>query len=371
MSIVCRTDKGWVVSHYDYTKKIYTNVLSHSGLIDLTYNKNLFNIITPLMRDREVRNFLKDVSEKEFVLSKDLKRKGVKSTLFDHEIKSVENLFIEIVDLAKKKNLFLGEPSEEDYLSNNRDAREFAERLSSVSHKLICKGGNNSASPLIATIEGRDYVIPSSCLFFSCDIRAIEQKLDGSRYDFVLLDPPWRNKFVRRKKLLNQGYDMLSNDDIKEIPISKMLNNNGLVGVWCTNAPSHIESVKETLFEKWGLEYCATWFWVKVTRSGEPICPFYRNHSKKPYERIIFGHVCGHNNRVPEENKIIVSVPSSVHSHKPPLPEILSDYLPNKPKCIELFARYLLPGWTSVGDQVLSLQYVPYFETDASEEVSK
>lgn len=36
--------------------------------------------------------------------------------------------------------------------------------------------------------------------------------------------------------------------------------------------------------------------------------------------------------------------------------EVMKPYLPLKPQCLELFARYMLPHWTSVGDQVLTLQ---------------
>ena len=59
----------------------------------------------------------------------------------------------------------------------------------------------------------------------------------------------------------------------------------------------------------------------------------------------------------------LFSVPSAIHSHKPPLDEILSDLglLKNRGKRLELFARYLMPNWTSFGNQVLKLQERQYF----------
>lgn len=36
--------------------------------------------------------------------------------------------------------------------------------------------------------------------------------------------------------------------------------------------------------------------------------------------------------------------------------DLFRDYLPAKPKALELFARYLLPGFTSIGLEVLKLQ---------------
>lgn len=36
--------------------------------------------------------------------------------------------------------------------------------------------------------------------------------------------------------------------------------------------------------------------------------------------------------------------------------EVIKEYLPSEPKCLEIFARYLLPGWTSWGLEVLKFQ---------------
>lgn len=59
----------------------------------------------------------------------------------------------------------------------------------------------------------------------------------------------------------------------------------------------------------------------KVTNSGEFVCKFTAPTGKQPYERIIFGRKIDSDTvlKNPEDNKLIVSVPSSVHSHKPPL----------------------------------------------------
>jgi len=91
------------------------------------------------------------------------------------------------------------------------------------------------------------------------------------------------------------------------------------------------------------------------------------------------------------DGKLVISVPSAVHSHKPPLTgvyfkwkvyydfathtaskvkikillkflEIIKEYLPNEPKCLEIFARYLLPGWTSWGLEILKFQHLSLYE---------
>ncbi|KAI4806853.1 hypothetical protein KUCAC02_017647 [Chaenocephalus aceratus] len=62
-----------------------------------------------------------------------------------------------------------------------------------------------------------------------------------------------------------------------------------------------------------------------------------------------------------EDQRLIVSVPSALHSQKPSLSEVLKPYLGAEAKCLELFARSLLPGWTSWGNEVLKFQHTSYF----------
>uniref|UniRef100_A0A4W5P0B6 Methyltransferase 4, N6-adenosine n=1 Tax=Hucho hucho TaxID=62062 RepID=A0A4W5P0B6_9TELE len=75
------------------------------------------------------------------------------------------------------------------------------------------------------------------------------------------------------------------------------------------------------------LMYCLR-FRPQVTRSGEYVFPLDSPH-KKPYEVLVLGRYrgCGHHSHsslrmteLPmEEQRVIVSVPSALHSHKPSL----------------------------------------------------
>lgn len=56
-----------------------------------------------------------------------------------------------------------------------------------------------------------------------------------------------------------------------------------------------------------------------MTKSGETICDFSYSSVKQPFEFLIFG--CLNENlstKIPDK-KIIMSVPSAIHSHKPPI----------------------------------------------------
>lgn len=58
---------------------------------------------------------------------------------------------------------------------------------------------------------------------------------------------------------------------------------------------------------------------TQVTTAGDPVCNFTTPPGKQPFEQILFGsrHV-QHYSSIPSE-KLIVSIPSALHSHKPPL----------------------------------------------------
>ncbi|GLH06216.1 Uncharacterized protein GBIM_11711 [Gryllus bimaculatus] len=184
-------------------------------------------------------------------------------------------------------------------------------------------------------------------------------------------NPPWWNKYIRRKKskCTEASYQMMYNDSLKNLPIAELLSPDALVAVWCTNSDQNINALLTEVFPDWGVKYLGTWIWLKVTNSGEPICAFADPPKKQPYERIIFG--CNSEKsrcyNVPEDEKIIISVPSAIHSHKPPLSDVLSSYLPPEPNCLELFARYLLPNWTSWGNEVLKLQHISLFKENPSD----
>lgn len=108
------------------------------------------------------------------------------------------------------------------------------------------------------------------------------------------------------------------------------------------------------------------WLWLKVTQSGEPVVPLDHPH-KVPFEFVYVGR-----KREPSageaklSEKIVCSVPSAFQSHKPPLDKVLEDEFPGKcsvpGKCLEVFGRYLLPGWATVGDQCCKFQHKLFFE---------
>ncbi|KFM75515.1 Methyltransferase-like protein 4, partial [Stegodyphus mimosarum] len=276
-------------------------------------------------------------------------------TKIDSIIKEVTS---SLIDAACKLHLLdCSEIDANDWFENNSRAREASKQIPEMSFQEDFIYHNSCNIPVIKVLGNNQYVLPPNSTFHLCDIRNISC-LKGTQYDLVVLDPPWENKSVKRKK----GYSMLSCESLQDLPIKEFLNPGCLIIVWVTNNEKQINFVKDELFQQWNVTSSAIWHWSKITQKGHFIHPI-NSHHKKPYENILLGRVAfderncsAYSFPVLKSNKVIVSVPSSIHSHKPPLMEILKPYIPKHPKCLELFARYLLPGWTSVGNEVLKLQ---------------
>ncbi|KAJ8925675.1 hypothetical protein NQ315_009521 [Exocentrus adspersus] len=248
--------------------------------------------------------------------------------------------------------------------TENKDALEAAKEIydrSGIS-PVDDFNGANIGRATIKNVYGYNFVFPQNSIFFCKDVSDMKTHLKDNKYDLILLDPPWWNKYIRRKrKKLGDGvaYKMLFNDDVKSLPVETLLKGNGMVVIWCTNSQQHMHDLLTEILPKWGVKYLGTWYWIKITLTGETVCTFSLPPGKQPYEQIIFG--CRASCPIKFDTKLIVSIPSAVHSHKPPLVELLKQFLPENPSCLEVFARYLLPNWTSYGNEVLRLQHESLF----------
>lgn len=95
-------------------------------------------------------------------------------------------------------------PSPSDILLNNRDARELSATLyreSSGWTSISFNGENNTNEALIRRIGSQEFVFPQQCKFYCQDVCEIKNYIDSlGKFDLILLDPPWWNKYIRRKK---------------------------------------------------------------------------------------------------------------------------------------------------------------------------
>lgn len=362
-------------------EKWLNNLYRHSGYKP----QRIFNLKTPFRMDSEAeKHALLTANNGGINLNSkaaDRRKRKKNPCINQHENENVQHISSALLHvLDQDPPLLEAVPTDANIIrENNQSVRLLVKKLDSDCVGQPFSGSNASHDTVdLRIIQGKTFLIPPLTSYMCGDILDLKSRLQGqpdadSKYDIILMDPPWENKHIsrlqKRQKATTSantpsGYiTMSSNTLFDSLPIKELLSEAGIVIVWCTNAQRHIESLKSAVENAWGLRISAQWFWLKVTRSGEPVTPLDPRQSKLPYERILLVERVPSDPVVKSDGRVIISVPSAIHSHKPPLDEILSDLglLKNRGKRLELFARYLMPNWTSFGNQVLKLQERQYF----------
>lgn len=222
-----------------------------------------------------------------------------------------------------------------------------------------------------AKTESNDgnFIIPQATCFYNYNVDQLTALLPqlNPNYDLIILDPPWRNKYIRRLKRAKQtlGYGMLDNDELALLPINQLTHVNSLVAIWCTNSTLHQQALETVLLPRWRLRLLHKVRWYKLNTEHQLISDVQHADvtKKQPYEMLYLTCHADSEEEYALELKraeMLLSVPSIIHSHKPPLLEWLRPHLRlaqghTKPNCLELFARYLQPQFTSIGLEVIKL----------------
>ncbi|KAL7600277.1 hypothetical protein Lser_V15G21897 [Lactuca serriola] len=220
-----------------------------------------------------------------------------------------------------------------------------------------------------ADFLNRHYIIPKQSSFYMSDLKQIHGLIPVKRdcgYNLIVVDPPWENSSAYQKL----KYPTLPNRYFLSLPIEKLAHKDGaLVALWVTNKEKLRVFIEKDLFPKWGVKYLATHYWLKVKADGSLIGELDLFHHR-PYECLVLGYC------YPEvedldyfsklksipDGQVLISIPGD-YSRKPPVGEMLREYIPGShtARCLELFAREMVSGWTSWGNEPLRFQDSRYF----------
>jgi N6-adenosine-specific RNA methylase IME4 len=186
----------------------------------------------------------------------------------------------------------------------------------------------------------------------------------GRRFATVLVDPPWRfenrtGKVAPEHRRLSR-YGTLTLDQIKALPVSKIVSDTAHLYLWVPNAllPDGIATM-----QAWGFTYKSNIVWHKVRRDGgsdgRGVGFYFRNVT----ELILFG-TRGKNARTlaPGRRQVnLFSTRKREHSRKPDEQYAIIESCSPGPH-LELFARGTRQGWTTWGNQADD-KYRPTWKT--------
>ncbi|KAK8601252.1 hypothetical protein V6N13_059025 [Hibiscus sabdariffa] len=272
-------------------------------------------------------------------------------------------------------------------LKNETENRINERRVLPVFNNLVV---NDKPEDVEAEFLNRQYILPRLSCFYMIifimsymflyvlslimlksdlgQIRNIIPADSDSGFNLIVIDPPWENGSARQKSV----YPTLPNRYFLSLPIKQLTHRGGaLVALWVTNRDKLRNFIEKELFPAWGVRYFSTIYWLKVKGDGSLINDLGLFHHR-PYECLLLGYCNGNemdsdclSELMPIKDKhIIMSIPGG-YSRKPPIGELLLEHAPGvKPaRCIELFAREMLAGWVSWGNEPLHFQDSRYFET--------
>ena len=172
------------------------------------------------------------------------------------------------------------------------------------------------------------------------------------QFDFVLLDPPWENRSVRRSARYDSMHDLEPMAVLRAM-LGQHIAPGGLVACWITNRASIRETALEA-FQAWDVQLIEEWTWLKTTVGGLPATQI-NGLWRKPYEVLLLGRKDSDKAQGSDSDvrrRVIVAVPD-LHSRKPHLKSLIEPFLPAYYRALEVFARNLTADWWSWGDEVL------------------
>ena len=182
------------------------------------------------------------------------------------------------------------------------------------------------------------------------------------KYKTIVVDPPWQygkwgkasDSETARKKFPNgqwskqydKGYDHLTVDEIKALPVGDIADENCDLYLWVTQKylPDAFAVIKA-----WGFKYCQTLTWCKAPRGtgqGGLYCP--------TTEFIILAR----RGKMPK-NKIRIDTTwwqvkrTKKHSKKPEQFQDIIEMQGDEPR-LEMFARRERPGWDIWGNEAVN-----------------
>lgn len=227
----------------------------------------------------------------------------------------------------------------------------------------------------IHTEEYYEYTIPPKTSFILGNLSTpSNQKIKKSsiipglpettKFNLILLDPPWPNRSVRRSSHYHtHTYLEMENlvaimQGIFHAYLNRENHEKAVVGIWTTNSAKSRQAAYSSL-EAANLQVTEEWIWLKVTEHGEHVVPI-DGLWRKPYEVLFIGKPKTETELKGNTplKRLLVAVPD-MHSRKPNLKELFELlYFPTHEatqtyKALEVFARNLTSGWYSCGNDVL------------------
>lgn len=162
------------------------------------------------------------------------------------------------------------------------------------------------------------------------------------KFDLILADPPWLYEIEAPRKLdrISSHYNQMTTQEICDLPVQNITKKDCILFLWVTS-PKLDDGIK--VIQSWGFEYLTQMIWDKQLMGLGHVV-------RQQHEILLIGRK-GHPKSPAIKFRSVIKEKRTDHSRKPVKSyEIINSMFPEAHK-IELFARWVYPGWTGVGDE--------------------
>lgn len=168
-------------------------------------------------------------------------------------------------------------------------------------------------------------------------------------YDVILADPPWKyadGSATPQGRRVSMHYRTMDMADLSQLPVEDITNKRSILFLWAP-PPKTPDAMK--VIDAWGFTYITKMTWVKTSQSGN-VALGLGNYARATMEDLLIAR----KNDFPMPKTKFPSTFFALrtdHSRKPERSyEIIENMYPDASR-IELFARYVYPGWIGVGNE--------------------
>jgi len=169
------------------------------------------------------------------------------------------------------------------------------------------------------------------------------------KYNIIYADPAWRYQGKMMNSSVTDHYDVMSINDICNLPVKDIADDNSILFMWVT-LPKLNEFMK--VVNAWGFEYKSTAFvWVKKNKKADSFFMGLGRWTRANPEICILA-TKGKIERKSKSVRQLQVFPIDKHSKKPnQFKDLIIELCGDLPR-IELFARNTTPGWDVWGNAI-------------------
>jgi N6-adenosine-specific RNA methylase IME4 len=183
----------------------------------------------------------------------------------------------------------------------------------------------------------------------------------NKKYSVILTDPPYHyNKpSIPHNRMPEQHYTTMTTDDICNLPISNIANDRSALFMW---SPSSKLTDAFRIAKAWGFDdqHSTEIIWMKTAQNGQVRMGLGKNVRNTHEHLLMFKKGDFPMPKIAFPNAFFAL--QTDNSRKPQRAyEIMENMYPDASR-IEIFARYVHPGWVGVGNQAEPLPenvYIP------------